>query len=159
MAESSNAVAEALANAAEKIAQIKIPASLGGDGEEPGKAFGGRIGSAGHYLVGEDGPEYIVPISKPGRAIELINQALSEMGMGTLGKISKDFGIGGSASFGTLGNSLDSLLGGLGGGNTNISAPINIYVTATGADGKEIGEGAYNAAERHLMKTLRGVYA
>lgn len=159
MAETSNAVAEALANAADKISQIKIPASLGGDGEEPGKAFGGRIGSAGHYLVGEDGPEYIVPISKPGRAIELINQALSEMGMGTLGKISKDFGIGGSASFGTLGNSLDSLLGGLGGGNTNISAPINIYVTATGADGKEIGEGAYNAAERHLMKTLRGVYA
>ena len=122
-------------------------------------AYGGRVATTTHKIIGEDGPEYIVPISKPGRAIELINQALSEMGMGALGKVSQDFGIGDSASFGSLGNSLDSLLGGLGGGNTNISAPINIYVTATGADGKEIGEGAYDAAERHLMKTLRGVYA
>ena len=159
LAETSNSVAEALASAAEKIASIKIPDSIGGGEDDPGEAYGGRIGSAGHYLVGEDGPEYIVPVSKPGRAIELINQALSEMGMGTLGKISKDFGIGGSASFGTLGSSLESLISGIGGGNTNISAPINIYVTATGADGKEIGAGAYDAAERHLMKTLRGVYA
>ncbi len=159
MAEASKVAAEAIETAATKISQVKIPASVGGEGKEPGKAFGGRIGSAGHFLVGEDGPEYIVPVNKPGRAIELINQALSEMGMGTIGKISNDFGIGGSASFGTLGNSLESLLGGIGGGSTNISAPINIYVTATGADGKEIGEGAYDAAERHLMKTLRGVYA
>lgn len=150
-----------------KINAIKVVEQIGGGGggddgpDENGAygAYGGRVATTTHKIVGEDGPEYIVPISKPGRAIELINQALSEMGMGTLGKISKDFGIGGSASFGTIGSSLESLIGSIGGGSTNISAPINIYVTATGADGKEIGEGAYDAAERHLMKTLRGVYA
>ena len=90
--------------------------------------------------------------------MNLINQMFSEMGLGALNKASNDFGIGGSASFGTLGGSLDSLVNGIS-GNTNISAPINIYVTATGADGKEIGAAAYDAAERHLMKTLRGVVA
>lgn len=147
------AAGEAAMGAAGAFAAAAAAASAGG-----GKAWGGRIGSAGHFLVGEDGPEYIIPVTKPQRAMDLINQALSEMGMGALNRASNDFGIGTSASFGTLGGSLDSLLNGLG-GNTNISAPINIYVTATGSDAKEIGTAAYDAAERHLVKTLRGVVA
>ena len=138
---------ETLISAIEKVASS-------GDG----KAWGGRIASEGHYTVGEDGPEYIIPITKPQRAMQLINQMMAEMGMSALSGIQNDFGIGSSASMGTFGGSIDSLLGSLG-GNTNVSAPINIYVTATGADAKEIGQSAYDAAERHLVKTLRGVYA
>jgi len=124
------------------------------------EAYGGRIGSAGHYLVGEDGPEYIIPITKPERAMALINRMLNEMGLGAVQSIAERFGIGSSASAGTFGSSMDSVLGGVGGTSTfNVSAPVTIYVNATGADGKEIGSAAYDAAERHLVKTLRGVYA
>lgn len=158
--ESLSGVAENVGGLSESIAQAviainKAVASL--NSGKNGKAWGGRIGGPGQFLVGEDGPEYIIPVTKPERAMSLINQALSEMGMGTVGKLSKDLGIGTNASVGTLGGSLDSLIGSLGGGMTNISAPVTIYVTATGADGEEIGTTIYDAAERHLTRTLRGV--
>lgn len=40
--------------------------------------------------------------------------------------------------------------------NQNISAPVNIHVNASGADGKEIGETIYDTAEKYLLRTLRG---
>ena len=152
------AVGEAAANVATSLNGLSGKMDSFGDGSSEGKSWGGRIASRGRYEVAEDGAEYIVPITKPERAMQLINQMLSEMGIGALDGIRNDFGVGPSASMGTFGGSIDSLLGSLG-GNTNVSAPINIYVTATGSDAKAIGQSAYDAAERHLVKTLRGVYA
>ncbi|MBP5461975.1 MAG: hypothetical protein J6Y20_07610 [Lachnospiraceae bacterium] len=85
--------------------------------------------------------------------MQLINQMLGEMGLGLLSGMQNDMGLGMAS---TVGGSLDSILGSMG-GVYNISAPVNIYVTSNGSDAKEIGTAAYDAAERHLLKTLRGV--
>ncbi len=39
----------------------------------------------------------------------------------------------------------------------DISAPCTIQVHSTGTDAKQVGEAAYNAAERQLLKSIRGV--
>ena len=132
---------------------VSYPSEIEAPTDGPGKAWGGRISSEGHFTVGEDGPEYIIPITKPQRAMQLINQMLGEMGLGLLSGMQNDMGLGMAS---TVGGSLDSILGSMG-GVYNISAPVNIYVTSNGSDAKEIGTAAYDAAERHLLKTLRGV--
>lgn len=39
----------------------------------------------------------------------------------------------------------------------DISAPCTIQVHSTGTDAKQVGEAAYNAAERQLLRSIRGV--
>lgn len=39
-----------------------------------------------------------------------------------------------------------------------ISAPCTIQVHSTGTDAKQVGEAAYHAAERQLLKSIRGVF-
>ena len=40
----------------------------------------------------------------------------------------------------------------------DISAPCTIQVHSSGTDAKQVGEAAYNAAERQLLKSIRGVF-
>ena len=55
--------------------------------------------------------------------------------------------------------SLSSLASGLSIQNHyDISAPCTIQVHSTGTDAKQVGEAAYNAAERQLLKSIRGVF-
>ena len=83
-----------------------------------------------------------------------------EMGSSALQKVMAGLGLGVS---GTNGASLDSLKTAIGGSgmtnNISVNAPVNINVTANGADAKEIGTYAYDLAERHLIKNVMGVYA
>ena len=37
----------------------------------------------------------------------------------------------------------------------NVSAPVNIHVTAAGSDPEQIGRSLYDTAERYLLRTLR----
>ena len=41
--------------------------------------------------------------------------------------------------------------------NSNISAPVNIHVHASGMSAEAIGQGIYDTAERYLMRTLEHV--
>ena len=124
------------------------------------EAYGGRIGSEGIYTVGEDGPEYIIPITKPGRAAELIRQMFNEMGSSAVSSIIGGLGLGESGTFGASLSSLETALSGIsGGGNVTVNAPININVNSTGADAKDIGSSVYDLAERHLIKNVMGVYS
>ena len=141
----------------EKISSFVLPGGEGGEG----KAYGGRIGSRQDNLtVGEDGTEYIIPITKPERAYNLIMQMLGEMGSTAISRVAEGLGLG---QDGTIGASMDSIAQTLGGLNMNmsytISAPVTITVTSNSADAEDIGTAAYNAAERHLLRNLRGVFA
>lgn len=137
---------------------IDATVSTDGSGKE-GKAWGGRIGSEGVYTVGEDGPEYIIPITKPNRAMALIMQMFREMGGNALRKVVEGFGLNGGSD--TIGGSLSSL----GIPNASISIVNNVNVTNTilvqGGDrsASEIGLAAYDASERYLLRTLQGVLA
>ena len=123
-----------------------------------GKAWGGRVGSEGMYTVGEDGAEYIIPITKQERAISLIKQMLSEMGSSAINRVFDGFGLGRSGMIGSSPASMASALQGMSMASTyNISAPININVQSHGADARAIGSSIYDTAESHLMKTLREV--
>lgn len=125
-------------------------------------AYGGRFGSATDTEVGEDGTEYVIPITKPSRAAELIKQMFGEMGTSAVNQIIGDLGIGMGA--GTVGADYASIASAMGGGssittNNNVSAPVNIYVTASGVGAEDVGERAYDAAQRQMLRTLKGVFA
>ncbi len=159
-----------------------VLSSLSAGGSTPG-AMGGRFDRATEKRVGEAGTEYLIPITKPERAFSLILQALSEMGSdmikrvtahfggslsegvydmasGMAARVGKDFALGTS---GTVGGSLGGIESALQNMqqnfNYNISAPVSIQVHSSGASAQEIGTAAYDAAERRLLKTLRGAYA
>ena len=134
--------------------------SDGGGGAASGFAYGGRISRREDNLtVGEDGTEYIIPITKPERAFNLLMQMFGEMGTGMLSRIIDGLGMGQS---GTVGGSLGSIASAVQGmtiNNTyNISAPVTMYIQSS-ASAEDVGKTAYSMAERHLISTLRGAYA
>lgn len=131
----------------------------GENGEKPGKAWGARVGHEATYRVGEDGTEYIIPITKPERAAALIKQMFGEMGSAAVSKIVGDLGIGQTGTNGASLSSASNALGGMTMANTyNINAPVNINVAADGANAKDVGTQVYSLAERNLVKTLMGVF-
>ena len=102
--------------------------------------------------VAEDGDaEYIIPVKKEDRAVPLLRQLLSELSPAARESLS--------------GPGLPSLSGGMAAGNTaagsitqnnqNVSAPVNIHVTAAGSDPEQIGRSLYDTAERYLLRTLQ----
>lgn len=124
-------------------------------------AWGGKISSFTYTSVGEEGPEYIIPMTKPARAKSLIKQMLGEMGGSAVSEIVGELGMDGGSS--TIGGNLlagGSLGTAAGVTNTyNINAPVTINVSASGADAERVGVAAYNAAERYLIKNLQGAFA
>lgn len=132
----------------------------GGDAPSKPNAWGGRIGGRmDNMTIGEDGTEYIIPVTKPDRAYDLIMQMLGEMGTSTINRVAAGLGLGES---GTIGATMDSIAASLGNMNMSnsvtISAPVSIVINSTSADAESIGTYAYNAAERHLLRNLREVY-
>lgn len=124
-------------------------------------AWGGRYDRPITTEVAEDGgTEYIIPLSKPARAFALIKQMLGEMGSAATQRLMTDMGLGMAGTNGANAATISSAASGATiNNNYNISAPVTIQVTASGADAKEIGTTAYNAAERQLIRSLKGVLA
>lgn len=179
--------ADALVQAINEAA-ARISASGAGEGG-PNSALGGRFASKQKRTLGEDGAEYIIPVTKGQRGVDLTIQAMSEMGSNAVRSILSHFGFGeggdngaaaaggivraargmterltedfGIGTHGSLGSSVDAIASALSNiqpvNNYTITAPVNINVTSSGADAQDIGNGAYSAAERHLVRTLRGV--
>lgn len=144
---------------------VSIPTDLGDPTGGSDEAIGGRFDSPRNVTMAEDGPEYIIPVTKPQRAVGLVRSLLHELGGKYVNQILSGFGLDGGND--TIGGSLASLSGGLTGGmnlvqniyNTNtVTAPVTIYVNGTG-NPRDIGIAAYDAAERGLVRTLRGVMA
>ena len=143
-------------------APLTISARVKKDGEGDGTGGVQRMSTGGRFTrptdvqVAEDGDaEYIIPVKKEDRAVPLLKQLLSELSPAARESLS--------------GPGLPSLSGGMAAGNTavgsitqnnqNVSAPVNIHVSASGGDAEQIGRGVYNAAERYLLRTLKGVMA
>ncbi len=172
----------ALASGASHAAGVL--ASLSAGSGTPG-AMGGRFDTPTEKRIGEAGTEYLIPATKPERAFSLVLQLLTEMGGDMIKRVISHFGgaesslsegISGFASSaasrvgkdfslgtgGTIGGSMGSLETALQNMqqnyNYNISAPVSIIVNSN-ANAEDVGRAAYSAAERSLMKTLRGAWA
>ena len=117
---------------------------------------GGRFTRPTDVQVAEDGDaEYIIPVKKEDRALPLLRQMLGELSPAAREK---------------LGNSelriQNSELDGVGAGsvtlpsitqnNSNVSAPVNIHVQASGVSAEAIGESLYDTTEQYLLRTLKG---
>ena len=68
--------------AALHYAKVRYGSSLSGLGEGHGYANGGLITQPIHALVGEDGPETILPLTKTSRAWQLLGQAVNQINGG-----------------------------------------------------------------------------
>ena len=133
------------------------PAAKEAEASAPASAFlrmssGGRFTRPTEVQVAEDGDsEYIIPVKKEERAVPLIRQMLGELSPGALESVLGDpAAADAGVSAGTAGTTSVTQ------NNSTVSAPVNIYVQASGPDAREIGESVYEAAERYLVRTLKG---
>ena len=138
------------------------------DGEEDVsfQAFGGRFNSPTRGEFGEDGTEYIIPITKPSRARGLILQMFREMGS-RANSILEDLGVpmdGGGDLSGPgqpyyrqpagmypsagSGGSIKS------NSDNTVTAPTTINVYGSG-DPKSTGEIVANVAEKNIVRGVR----
>ena len=91
-----------------------------------------------------------IPVKKEDRALPLLRQLLGELSPGAreqlTGSLSLSAPAAGSVSMPSVTQN-----------NSNISAPVNIHVHASGMNAEAIGQGIYDTAERYLMRTLEHV--
>lgn len=139
------------------------------DGAKQKEAYGGRFDTATSGIFGEDGTEYIIPITKLGRAKELILQMFSEMGSGA-NSILADLGImdaGFGSGIGAPGLSAEMQPAGMFGGSSsssvkansdnNVSAPTTINVYGS-SDPYATGNAVLRANESNVIRKLRGCF-
>jgi len=128
-------------------------------------ALGGRYDKPTETTLVEQGePEYVIPIKKLGRAIPLIRMMLSEIGEKGRQMLS-DFGITPDTDVNALVASKG--LGMPGGGSpvinivnnytSTVNAPATFNINGSGNDPQAIGQAAYSAQERFLVRTLKAV--
>lgn len=126
-------------------------------------AMGGRFDRATYGEFGEDGTEYIIPITKPSRAMSLILQMFGEMGRSATESIMSALGLSGDLS--TNGGNFKNISSLTGGRElvvnyyNNVTAPVSITVQPGGASSQEIGSYVYNLAQRSQLRTIQGVLA
>lgn len=146
---------------------------------------GGRFASPTSAQLAEDGdPEYVIPVRKDKRAVPLITRMLGELSSNayrsvvshlhpspsheapstlvnpspsreapsTLGPSTLVNPLALSPWPLTLAQSAPTIHN-----HYDVSAPCTIQVHSTGSDARMVGETAYDAAERHLLKSLSGV--
>ena len=143
------------------------PVTTGGGNDGAGNALGGRFATATRGLFGEDGTEYIIPITKPARAKALIIQMLREMGAGAtdilteLGATSGG-GFGGGPGMGW--SSQPAAMYPQAGGNVktnsdnNVNVPTTINVYGSG-DALMAGQAAARASQSNVLRAVKGVVA
>ena len=140
-----------------------------GSSNDGKQAYGGRFDRATHGIFGEDGTEYIIPITKPNRAKDLILRMIGEMGAGA-SSILESLGVpvGGMnfSSTGAPGTSAAMLPGMLpaGGGGSitsnsgnTVSAPTTINVYGS-SDPVATGNAAANASASNIVRRVRGCF-
>lgn len=151
------------------VAQYESPTTEGGDDSTAQSGtvkndLGGRYDKPVKSTLAEDNdPEYVIPIKKLDRAIPLIQMMLAEMGDKARSALA-GFGIGPDTNINDLVASKG--LGRPGGGspiiniinnyNSTVNAPATFNINGSG-DPQDIGQAAYNAQERFLVRTLKAV--
>ncbi len=85
---------------------------------------------------------------------------LAKFGQSASERLKEDFGLGNAGTIGSSAQNVESMLQSMTQNYTyNVSAPVSIQVNSSGASAEDIGSSVYSAAERHLLKSLRGVFA
>lgn len=151
----------------------------GGDettsGNDGGTGHGGKFGFGGRFnfptdgQFGEDGTEYIIPITKPSRARGLILQMFREMGS-RANNILADLGVPMDGGAGLSGPGqpyyrqppgMYPSAGGSGSVKSNsdntVTAPTTINVYGSG-DPERTGRAAAQASERNIVRRVRGCF-
>ena len=125
--------------------------------DDPGSGItkmsvGGRFTKPTDVQVAEDGDaEYIIPVKKEDRALPLLRQLLGELSPAAREQLT-----GGAGTVDLSGLSAGNALAAqITQNNSNVSAPVNIHVQASGASAEEIGQSLYDTAERYLLRTLQ----
>ena len=117
---------------------------------------GGRFTRPTDVQVAEDGDtEYIIPVKKEDRALPLLRQLLGELSPGAREQLGNSQFIIQNSELGRMGAGSVSIPS-VTQNNSNVSAPVNIHVHASGVSAEAVGESLYNTAERYLLRTLRG---
>ena len=157
--------ADAIAQIDELISKINsVPSVNGADGGN--NALGGRFSTATRGVFGEDGTEYIIPITKPGRAKALILQMFNEMGAGAA-SILAELGVGSGGGMGMGGpgmgwSSQPAAMYPQAGGNVksnsdnSVNVPTTINVYGSG-DALAAGQAAARASQSNVLRSVRGV--
>lgn len=154
---------EAMRNVEDLITKINsVPGVTGSAGGQ--NALGGRYSTATRGVFGEDGTEYIIPITKPARAKALIMQMFQEMGAGA-SSILSELGVSGSTGMGGPGSSWSSqpaaMYPSAGGSvksnsDNNVNVPTTINVYGSG-DALTAGQAAARASQSNVLRAVRGV--
>ena len=125
----------------------------------PHAANGGIFSSRTRVELGEDGKEYVIPVTKPGRAIPLIMSALKDMGFTAQGYRNALQSLGGSAygkytpgyAFGSVGRNVTT------NHNTNtVQAPatINVFGRDANAIARQVAYNQENLVLRNLKSLI-----
>lgn len=156
---------DAMRNVEALIATINSIPPVTTPGGETQNALGGRFSTATRGVFGEDGTEYIIPITKPGRAKALILQMFREMGAGA-SSILTELGVSaGGPAMGGPGMGWTSQPAAMypqaGGSMKNnsdntVSVPTTINVYGSG-DALMAGQAAARASQSNVLRSVRGV--
>lgn len=135
---------DAASKAAGQLNSIKAPKFFGLFGAE-----GGRYDKDTQITIGEDGTEYLIPITKPGRAFQLIGQMLSEMGSSAIKHVMGMFGF-------SKDESSSSLFGAEGGRSNNFDMASRLINSLL--DGLGIGQsGTIGASVASMSNAMSGM--
>lgn len=121
-------------------------------------SFGGVVDRETDAKIGEDGREYVIPVTKPSRAISLLRSAASELGMNVQTTREAAAALGGRADANvtpvyTAGNTSSSTVN----NTTQVSAPatINVY----GNDSRSIANNVAKNQERIVLRNIKSALA
>ena len=121
--------------------------------------FGGKITSETHATIGEDGTEYVIPITKRGRAINLLKQAANDLGLTLESADNARRSLGGDAmrsftpSYAAASSVSNSSVMNI----NNVSAPATINVTGT--DPRAIANNVSRQQERLVLRNIKSAIA
>lgn len=121
-------------------------------------SFGGVVDRETDAKIGEDGREYVIPVTKPSRAISLLRSAASELGMNVQTTREAAAALGGRSDANvtpvyTAGNTSSSTVN----NTTQVSAPatINVY----GNDSRSIANNVAKNQERIVLRNIKSALA
>lgn len=122
-------------------------------------SFGGVVDRETDAKIGEDGREYVIPVTKPSRAISLLRSAAADLGMTVQSTKEAASALGGSADRNvtpvyatTGGNSTNTV-----NNNTQVSSNATIHVHGTNA--QSIANNVAKNQERIVLRNIKSVLA
>ena len=143
-----------------KTAIKSIPTKVTVDvGANKAFSMGGVVNKETHATIGEDGKEYVIPVTKPSRALALMRQAADDLGINVQTGREAARALGGdpmrsfTPAYAAASNVNTSTVT----NNTTVSAPATINVTGT--DPRAIASNVARQQERLVLRNIKSAIA